>query len=158
MRKLIALGLLTLAAATAQQPQSLPVQGLDGSSAKITVADIEKLPQTTITVQDHGKPATFEGALLSSVMASVATPTGEKFHRKPPIYYVLVDASDGYRAVFSWAELDPAASDGKIYLVTKRDGKPLSAAEGPYRIISPGDKTNGRWVHSVTSLKIKQAE
>ncbi len=45
----------------------------------------------------------------------------------PPSYSteccLLVEAADGYRAVFAWPEVDPAFTDRKIYLATKQDGK-----------------------------------
>ena len=68
-----------------------------------------------------------------------------------------MDAKDGYRAVFAWAELDPAFMEKEIYLVTSRDGKPLSEKEGPFELVVPGEKRPGRWVRQVTSLKIQRA-
>jgi hypothetical protein len=71
--------------------------------------------------------------------------------------YVLVEAADGYRAVFALPELDAGFTDRKIYLATMRDGKPLSEKEGPFRIVVPDDKRPARWVRQVTALRIRQA-
>ena len=48
--------------------------------------------------------------------------------------YLVVEAADGYRAVFALPELDPAFSDRVILLADRRDGKPLDGKEGPLRV------------------------
>ena len=45
---------------------------------------------------------------------------------------VLVEATDGYRAVFALAELDSELTDCIILLADTKDGKPLPASEGSY--------------------------
>jgi hypothetical protein len=40
----------------------------------------------------------------------------------------------------------------------KRDGKPLSDKEGPFRIVAPDEKRPARWVRQVTALKIREAQ
>ena len=67
---------------------------------------------------------------------------------------LLVEAADGYRAVITLPELDPAFTDKQILLVFLRDGKPLGEKEGPYRIVIPEEKRMARWVRQVTTLRI----
>lgn len=152
---LTAFGVLVSVAAC--QTPTLTVRGIDGSTAVLSGADLAALPQQTIKTTDRGTPATFEGVRLNDVLAKVATPTGEKFHSTAASYYVLVEANDGYRAVFAWAELDPSFTDRNIYLVTKRDGKPLPDRAGPFQLLVPGEKRGARWVRLVKALTIKQA-
>jgi hypothetical protein len=45
-----------------------------------------------------------------------------------------------------------------VYVVTKRDGKPLSNKDGPFELIVPGEKRNSRWVRQMTALTIRQAD
>jgi hypothetical protein len=52
----------------------------------------------------------------------VGTQTGKDLRGKQMALYVLASASDGYRAVFALAELDPAFTDRHILLVDRRDG------------------------------------
>ena len=66
--------------------------------------------------------------------------------------YLLVEAADGYRAVFALPEIDPACTDRTILLADRRDGKPLPAQEGPLRIVVPGEKRRSRWVRLVVAL------
>ena len=139
------------------QPPSLIVDGGNGKTVVLTAADLSKLPQHTVNAGEHGVPATFEGALLSDVLAKVDAPSGEKLRGKLMSLYLLVEAADGYRAVFALEEFDAAFTDRKIYLATIRDGKPLTEKEGPFRIVDPGEKRPARWVRQVTALGIRQA-
>jgi DMSO/TMAO reductase YedYZ molybdopterin-dependent catalytic subunit len=148
---------LLVSVALCQEPATLVVDGIGGTSATLSVSDLSKLPQQTVKVAAHGSPATLEGVSLTDVLAKVALPVGEKFHSTAAAYYLLVEAKDGYRAVFAWAELDASFMDKPAYLVTRRDGKPLSDKEGPFRLIVPGEKRDGRWVRQVTALRIRQA-
>jgi hypothetical protein len=148
---------LIVSIALCQAPSALTVQGVSGASATLTAADMGKLPQHAAQATDHGKPATFEGVLLTDVLAKVDLPVGEKFHKTAASYYLLVEAKDGYRAVFAWAELDSTFTDKAVYVVTKRDGNPLSDKDGPFQLVAPDEKRGARWVRQVTALRIKQA-
>ena len=48
---------------------------------------------------------------------------------------VLVAASDGYRAAFALAELEPELTNHVILLADTKDGQPLPPREQPFRII-----------------------
>jgi hypothetical protein len=67
---------------------------------------------------------------------------------------LLVEAADGYRVVIALPEIDPAFTDKQVVLAFLKDGKPLDAKEGPYRIVIPDEKRMARWVRQVTTLKI----
>jgi len=136
---------------------TITVTGIGGKSVALAGWDLSKLPQQTVKTTDHGIPVTFEGVLLTDVLAKVDLPAGEKFHKTAASYYLVVDAKDGYRAVFAWAELDATFMDKSVYVVTKRDGKPLSETDGPFELVVPGEKRAARWVRQVTALTIKQA-
>jgi hypothetical protein len=68
----------------------------------------------------------------------------------------VVEAADGYRAVFALAELDPELTDRLILLADTKDGQPLSPREGPFRIIVPGEKRPARWVRQVTVVTVRK--
>jgi len=151
-----ALGLF-MSLALCQGQTTLVVQGLGGRSVTLSAADLASLPRQTVKAIDHGNPATFEGVLLTDVLAKVDLPLGEKFHSTGASYYLVVEAKDGYRATFAWAELDSTFMDKSVYLATKRDGKPLSDKDGPFQLVAPGEKRAARWVRQVTALRIRQA-
>jgi len=124
----------------------------------ISAADLAALPRAEAALSDHGKPASFEGVVLFSLLERVGAPAGESLRGKELTKYVVVEASDGYRALFSLAELSPAFSDRKVLLATRRDGKPLSADEGPFQIAVEGEKRMGRCVRQVTAIRIFDAK
>src|SRR3981081_534618 len=119
-------GLIFGAIAVSQQPAALTVQNLERKPVRITAEELTRLAQHPTKASEHGTPATFEGVILSDVLAKVGVPFGEKLRGKALSQYLLVEAADGYRAVFALPELDPVFSEKRVYLVTKRDGKPLS--------------------------------
>jgi DMSO/TMAO reductase YedYZ molybdopterin-dependent catalytic subunit len=138
-------------------PATITVTGLNGNAIEISMADIVKLPQHTVKTTDHGTPVTFEGVMLKDVLGRVDLPVGDAFRKTAAACYLIVEAADGYRAVFAWAELDPDFMDKPLYLVTHRDGRPLSSNDGPIELVAPGEKRPARWVKQVTALTIRQA-
>ncbi len=148
---------LVASLALCQAPATLVIQGVGGKSVALSSADLLKLPQQTVKTSDHGATVTFEGVLLTDALARTDLPAGEKFHSTAASYYMVVEARDGYRAVYAWAELDSTFMDKSVYLVTKREGKPLSEKDGPFQLVAPGEKKDSRWVRQVTALRIKQA-
>ena len=141
--------------ALCQYPPTLALQGISGTSATLSASDIANLPNQTIRTTDHGTPVTFDGVLLNDVLASVRTPTGETFNKSVASYYLIAEAHDGYKAVFTWAEIDPTFTDRKVYVVTKREGNPLTAKDGPYELIVPGERRFSRWVRQLKLLRVE---
>jgi hypothetical protein len=140
------------------QAQTLVVQGVGGSSVTLSAADLASLPRQTIKSATEQKvPVTFEGVLLRDVLAKVDQPLGEKFHSSGVSYYLVAEAKDGYRAVFAWAEMDPGFMDKSVYVATLRDGKPLSDRDGPFQLVTLGEKRLARSVRQLTALRIRQA-
>lgn len=91
---------------------------------------------------------------MSDVLKMAGIPTGESLRGKQLVKYLLVDARDGYQVVFALAELDSAFTDREVLLADRRDGNPLSAEEGPLRIVVVGEKRAARWVRQVRELRI----
>jgi hypothetical protein len=118
-------------ALNAQSPQVIDA---DGHATSITAAQLAKLPRVAVEVKDHDTPAKFEGVSLSALLNSAGI--------------------EGYKVLFALAELDPAFATRDIILADTRDGKPLDAKEGPFRVVAPGDKRPARWIRQVTTLRI----
>lgn len=144
--------------AAAQDPAADPVlvtiSGEVERPLDVKASDLARLDRKSARVSDHGKEATFEGVALADVLKLAGVSMSEHVRGKHLVQYLLVDARDGYRVVFSLAELDGAFTDRVVLLADKRDGKPLSAEEGPLRIVVPGEKRAGRWVRQVKGLKV----
>lgn len=144
--------------AAAPAAQTLEVGGEVARPLKLSVADLAKLPRQTVTAKDHdGKTVTFEGVALAEVLRLAGVEFGEKLRGKSLALFLVVEAADGYRAVFALPELDSAFTDQVIILADRRDGKALSEAEGQWRIVVPAEKRPARWVRQVVALTIRRA-
>lgn len=134
--------------------QQLTIQDEGGKQTVLARADIEALPRLKVTTGASSSSATFEGVSLNSVLEKAGVGLGETMKGKRMASYLLVEAADGYRVVFALPEIDPAFGDKRVILAFLKDGKPLDAKEGPYRIVVPDEKRMARWVRQVTTLKI----
>lgn len=138
--------------------QVLNVGGEVAHPLKLSAADLAKLPRQTVSAKDHdGKTATFEGVALIEILRLAGVEFGEKLRGKNLALFLVVDAADGYRAVFALPELDPAFTEQTIILAERRDGKALSEAEGQWRIVVPNEKRPARWVRQVVTLTLRRA-
>src|SRR5262245_5407671 len=138
---------------------SINVSGEVERPLKLTAAELGKLPRRSVRAKDHeGKESEFEGSPLVDVLKLAGVKFGEGLRGKNLALYLVVEASDGYRAVYALPELDPAYTDKIVMLVDKRDGKALDAKEGPLRIVVPDEKMHARWVRQVTGLVIRRAQ
>ena len=68
--------------------------------------------------------------------------------------YVQADAPDGYRVIFSLAELDSDFQDSDVIVADTLDGKALDDKSGPFRLVAPHDKRPARWVRMLQSLAV----
>jgi len=134
--------------------QTLQVVDAEGHPTNVTAAQIENLPHVTVDTLDHDKPAQFRGVALSALLSMAGIQLGESMRGPRMAEVLLVEAADGYKVAFALAELDPAFAGREIILADRRDGKPLDAREGPFRIVAPGDKRPARWIRQVTTLKV----
>ena len=67
---------------------------------------------------------------------------------------VVAEGSDGYRAAFSLAELDDDFAAEAVLIADSVDGQPLGSDQGPFRLVVPGDKRQGRWVRMLKSITV----
>ena len=42
-----------------------------------------------------------------------------------------------------------------MYVVTKRNGKPLPDDDGPFELVVPGERGNARWVRQLSALRVE---
>jgi len=136
----------------------LSIGGEVANPVKLTTDDLAKLRRRSVQAKDHdGKDTVFEGIELAEVLRLAGVKYGEQLRGNELALFLVVDAADGYRAVFGLPELDHAFTDRIILLAERRDGKPLPEKEGPLRIVVPDEKRQARWVRQVISLTIRRA-
>ena len=119
------------------------------------------MPRKTLSVVNphDEKAATYEGVLVSDLLRQAGATQGEKLRGPAMATYVLMEAADGYRVVFSLAELDPAVLDSNVIVAdTPLDGAPLTVAQGPLRIVAPNDKRPARWIRMLKSITVVKVD
>lgn len=145
-----------------QPPSTPPVLtvtfGDPAQEVKLTKEALAKLPRKSIKVTEgNGKDAEYEGVALDEVLKLAKVPMGNELRgRTFAQMIVIADASDGGRAVYALAEVEPSFSDKVILLADKCDGNALGTDEGPYRMILPSDKRHARWLRQVKGVTIKK--
>jgi DMSO/TMAO reductase YedYZ molybdopterin-dependent catalytic subunit len=146
------------AASPASAAAQVQVSGEVARPLTFSAEDLAKLPRQTLKAKAHdGAESQYEGVALVEILAKTGVPFGKDLRGKAMAFYVVAEASDGYRAVFALPELDPAYSDRVILLADHRDGRPLSSREGPFQIVVPGEKKHARWVRQVIRLRVGRA-
>jgi DMSO/TMAO reductase YedYZ molybdopterin-dependent catalytic subunit len=124
----------------------------------LTDSAMATLPHRQVQAGEHGQPpASYDGVALRDVLAKAGAPLGPALRGPALATYVLCAAADGYRVVFALAELDSAFTDDLVIIATRKDGQPLSAHEGPARIVAPGEHRPARWIRQLTSITVHQA-
>jgi DMSO/TMAO reductase YedYZ molybdopterin-dependent catalytic subunit len=134
--------------------QTLQVAGTDGKATSLSAAQIAGIPHVKVSVQDHGATSEFEGVPLAEVLTAAGIKMGDSMRGPRMAEAMLVEAADNYKVVFALAEVDPEFATREIILADKKNGKPLDAKEGPFRVVAPGDKRGARWVRQLTAIRI----
>lgn len=163
----LAVFLVAAAAASGQQPPSAPAAAApaaltiqSGTKAESIPAEaFAKLPHKTLTVFNaHSKMSeTYSGLPLNDLLARVDAPLGGQLHGKALATYIVAQGSDGYRAVYSLAEVDPAFHGGEEIVADTLGGKPLGK-DGPYKLVNTEDKRPARWVRNLVLIVVTSAQ
>jgi hypothetical protein len=141
----------------ASNESAIVVTGENGTPQRFDAAALSALPVQTVKAEAHGNKVECRGPALIDVLAKVGTPSGEALRGKNLALYVRVSAADGYRAVFSLAELDSGMRDAVPIVTASCNGGPLEAKDGPFRLVVPGEKRPARWVRQVTAIDVLRA-
>jgi DMSO/TMAO reductase YedYZ molybdopterin-dependent catalytic subunit len=127
------------------------------------LASLSALPSSTETVTYHqgSTPVTdtYTGVSLWTLLSDVGILTDPKIKNDILRDYVVVTGSDGYEAVFSLGEIDPAFGD-QDDLVAYADTLGqlgIGGSDGFTRMVVPGDYLGGRYVSNITSIEVIDA-
>jgi DMSO/TMAO reductase YedYZ molybdopterin-dependent catalytic subunit len=135
---------LALLAAAAAQPASLP---LDATT-------LGKLPAARATLTAHGQSHACTGVRLADLAAAAGLPAGEALRGPALTTMIVAEAADGYRVAFSLAEIDPKLGNHKVLVANACDGKALGEADGPLRLVVPGEVRAARSVRQIKALRV----
>jgi hypothetical protein len=134
----------------------LHISGAVATPLSLTVADLKKMPRKTLTVANpHDKKTeTYEGVLVEELLRRAGVPQGEQLRGSAMASYIVAEAEDGYRVIFSLAELDSGIEDSEVIVADTLDGAPMAAKVGPFRLVAPHEKRPARWVRMLKSLTV----
>lgn len=152
-------------AAAAQEPAphqhaSAPQAAVPLSSPiaiSLDAATLAALPRESVTAFAHGLKLQCEGISLEALLRRANVFPEQPLRGAALSNYVLVTARDGYRAVFSLAEIEHTLGNHKVLLVDRCDGKPLAENDGPLRLIAPDESRAARWVRQVQTIAVVAA-
>jgi hypothetical protein len=149
---------LAVAAALAWTPvlaQDLKVSVAGRDSVVLTPADLAALPRAKATFTAHGRQITYEGAVLNAALLKAGVVSGDRLMGRYLNQVVVAKGADGFTASYSLGETDPIYRTNPVILADSKDGQPLDAKEGPYRLVVDGDLRPGRSVRQVVSVEVR---
>lgn len=126
---------------------------------EMSLEDLKAMPQSEVSDKDKDEEIhNFQGVLLIDLLKKTGLEFGTALKGKNQAQYLLVEAKDGYKVVFSLPELDPEYSGKEILVAHSRDGVPLEDGVGPFRLVVPEEKLHARWVREVVAVKLVKVE
>ena len=143
-------------AQTAPVTAELRIGGAVSTPLVLTVADLKNMPRKKLTVVNphNKKTEVYEGILLEDLLHKAGVTQGENLRGAAMATYVLAEAIDGYRVVFSLAELDSGILESEVIVADTLDGAALGAKEGPFKLVAPHEKRPARWVRMLKSITV----
>lgn len=132
----------------------LTVAGDVATPLTLGIDELKSLPRTTVEVLRDGRRLKYDGVLVGELLKRAGVPLGNELRGDAIASYIVASASDGYRAVFSLAEVDPAFTHNDIIVADALDGKPLLSQQGPMRLVAPKDARGVRGVRLLQRIEV----
>jgi DMSO/TMAO reductase YedYZ molybdopterin-dependent catalytic subunit len=137
-------------------PSELKIGGAVQMPLTVSLMEMKQMPRKTVRVENprEQKADVYEGVPLDTLLQKAGLPQGEQLRGAWMTAYLLVEASDNYRVVFSLAELDPSFLDSDVLVADSVNGAPLTPDQGPLKLVAPHEKRPGRWVKMLKSITV----
>jgi DMSO/TMAO reductase YedYZ molybdopterin-dependent catalytic subunit len=142
-------------AAPAKLSEHLEIRGLNGATLTLTPADLKALPHKTVTVVNahNNKSETYSGVVLADLLSKLNVPLGEDLRGKLFLTGVVAEGTDGYKVLYSLAEVDPRMHTGDVIVADTVNGEPIGR-NGAFQLINTEDKRPARWVHNLERIEV----
>jgi hypothetical protein len=113
-------------------PANFKISGAVTTSLDLTAADLKGMPRKTLRVDNpHSKKTeVYEGVLVEDLLQKAGVPQGEQLRGQAMATYVLVEAADNYRVLFSLAEFNSSFQDSEIIVSVGCSSRKASRAMG----------------------------
>lgn len=154
-----------LAQNAAKPSETLSLQGGALRQQRVlSTADLGRQPPQAMVsfVQSRGEPghetrSTARGVRLAHLIEQAGLTEAARVDWKNLL--VTVTATDGYRAMFTWAELINTPAGQDVLVLFERDGQPLDAREGRMAVLATGDLRLGpRHVRNAMLVEVRPAD
>jgi hypothetical protein len=152
MKTVLKTGVLTAIIAWPAWASAQDLISISGISKTVKINPSVLTPATLKALGRDGKERSYTGVLLADLLSAGGIALGNK--QQSVRSYIVINAKDNYKSIFSLAEIDPIFSPSKILVAFKIDEQPLDASDAPFQIIVPQDKIPTRWVKQVVSIKL----
>jgi len=148
-----------------QQPANIGVTVLGKQETNITFEQIRRLPAhslDSVRIYNHtgayrSTLKNIQGGLLKDLLKDITFPVESP--KALSEYYIICEATDGYKVVFSWNELFNTSVGDHTLLVTNIEHASQGKEKGPYVLLSTGDVATGRrYVKGLNYIHIKRIE
>jgi hypothetical protein len=128
---------------------------VDGKSTILSVAELQAMPQKTITVHNpHTKmDESYTGVELSDLLAKYGAPLDKTTQKRILHSYLRIEGTDHYFVLYSATEVEGAIHKGDVIIATSMDGKGLGE-DGAIKLVASEDKKPMRWVRNVTKITL----
>lgn len=141
---------------------SFELTGLVERPKTFTRDDLAAYPSVTMTVAFGAgqgfQTGKFTGVQLWDLLQEAGVKLDPARNNDKLRKYVVVTGSDGYDAVYAYAELDPDFGAEMVLVAYAKDGQPLGPAEGMARTVIGSDKRGGRLVSNVVRIEVRDVD
>jgi hypothetical protein len=127
----------------------------EGKTVALSPSELAALPHTTVTVFNaHSKVnETYSGVPLTTLLSKLDVPQGEKVRGALFMTGIITEGTDGYKVLYSLAEVDPIIHTGQVLVADTLNGKPI-AADGTFKLVSTEEKRPARWVRNLDKISV----
>lgn len=134
---------------------SLTLRTSTGKTVTMGADDLAALPHKSVTVFNaHSKVnETYSGVVLSDLLTKLQVPQGEQVKGALFLTGVIAEGTDGYKVLYSLAEVDPTIHKGDVIVADRLDGKKLDK-DGAFKLVSTEEKRPARWVRNLKSIDV----
>jgi len=146
-----------------QSTTSFQITGKVQNALTLQFADLQQFPVQKIgkvKIASHNGEArggfqNLKGVLLKNVLEKAGIQS-----ENPKVlseYYIVCEAADGYKNVYSWNELFNTEVGNNVFIVTEENGKSFAGAEKGIMLIAPKDfRTGRRNLKGLSKIEVKR--
>jgi hypothetical protein len=136
-------------------PSTSLALSIDGKVTTLSVADLQAMPQKTLTVHNEHtkKDETYTGVSLPALLAKYGAPFDKAGEKKIFHSYLRVEGTDHYFVLYSGSEVQSEIHNAEVLVALSIDGKPLGE-DGQIKLVASGDKRPARWVRNLSGITL----